>query len=311
MKLVYSLVTRGRPQSLIETLSRNLNCLSLPNTKIIIQADADDRATIDAVERVVLNGQYRDPRVFLNVAPREDTIAGKTNRAMSEPADLYVVGADDDPPITPGWDAAFLEAAKRFPDGIGAVYGHLQNASFPSPYGFTAKLVEMLGYIQPAHFPYWFCDHWTDDVARIIGRISVADVRTDPSKSGKTQEMREPAWWATWFDAAYLMRRREAHSIINAREFDSPSWLKEILRTHHPIIEYRSRWINDNVRAQARQLEQWSGLSNRDERYQRVRAKAGTMVTALLDGMDAKEADAFRTYLTPPTEVVGLRRAFA
>lgn len=303
MKLVYSLVTRGRPQSLIDTLAVNLSNLALSETQVFIQVDADDAETISALNK----HDFKDPRVHVNIAPREDTVAGKANRAMKEPADLYVVGADDDPPITPAWDSKFLKAASLFPDGIGVVYGHMQNASFPAPYGFTAKWAEKLGYIQPEHFPYWFCDHWTDDIARIVGRISFADVTTRPIH-GKTQEMREPGWWATWFDAAHLVRRAEAHRIIDA--IDEPAWRKDILRAHHPLIEYRSRWINDNVRASSRQLEQWSGLSTRDDRYQRVRKRAVDMVPHLLDGMEATLAAKYLEYLIPPTQVVGLRRAF-
>lgn len=288
MNLVYSLATRGRQNLLKETLPRTLANASLPNTRIIIQADADD----------VPQPEFADKRVSINIAPREDTVAQKWNRAMTVPADLYVPGTDDDPIITPAWDAKFLDAARVFPDGIGAVYGHLQNASFPAPYGFTAKWVEKLGYIFPEHFPYWFCDHWTDDIARITGRISFADVTTD-LKAGPTQEMREPAWWATWFDAAVLVRRKEAHSLINDPEFASPDWLKQMLLSHHPLIEWRSRWINDSVRAQ---FKAWTGPS-KDERYNRVRMKAASMVPYILDGMEAMKAKAYLEYLLPPTSV--------
>jgi len=63
---------------------------------------------------------------------------------------------------------------------------------------------------------------WTDDIARLIGRLSFADVRTDQSRAGKTQEMREPGWWATFFDAAYLMRRKIARDIIDGEDFQEP-----------------------------------------------------------------------------------------
>ncbi len=307
MKLVISLATRGRPQQLLDTVRRSVVNLALPNTVMQVQLDLDDaaRTTLDALRSI-------DKRVQPIVREREDTIAAKWNRAVSEPADLYLVAADDDPYITPGYDAKLIEAAKRFPDGVGMVYGHMANASFSGVVAPTAGLVQKMGdKIFPEYFPYWFCDHWTDDIARLIGRISFADVRTDQSKVGKTQEMREPGWWATWFDAAYLRRREQAHAIINGDGFHEPAWVKEILLTHHPLIEFRSRWINENVRAQDAQYRQWSGLSNSDERYQRVRQRAIDMLPDLFVGMEAAEAAHYRELLVPPTQIVGLKRAFA
>jgi 2,3-bisphosphoglycerate-independent phosphoglycerate mutase len=90
----------------------------------------------------------------------------------------------------------------------------LANLSFSGAIAATRKWCDIVGYLQPEHFPYWFCDHWTDDVVKMIGRISYADIRTDQSKAGRTQEMREPSWWATFFDACYLMRRRQARAIL-------------------------------------------------------------------------------------------------
>lgn len=309
MRLVVSLPTRGRPQQLIETLKRSSSNLALDNTVIMVQADADDLETISAFQKARESGL--DGRAFLSVKPREDTIAEKWNRALSIPADVYLVSADDAPEITPGFDGKLLEAASRFPDGIGMVYGHMANASFSGMVAPTAKFCEKLGHIFPEFFPYWFVDHWTDDLAKLIGRLAFADVRTDQSRVGKTQELREPAWWATWFDAAYLMRRRIARQIIDSPDFDEPSWRKDVLRESYPLVEHRSRWINDNVRHQSKQLEGYSGLTLNDPRYQRVRKKAVDMIPQLLEGMSVDEAAAYKNFLTPPTQVLGLRRAFA
>lgn len=308
MKLVITLATRNRPAQLVETIQRSTANLVLPNTVFIVQVDGDDRPTIEA-----LNAAPLDKRVRVNVAPREDTIAAKWNRALSEPADLYLVAADDDPYITPAYDANLIEAGKLFPDGIGMVYGRMANASFSGAVCPTAKFCEKLGHIFPEYFPYWFVDHWTDDLARLVGRLSYAEVHTDQSRAGKTQEMREPGWWATWFDAAYLMRRRIARQIIDSEDFKTPEWHKEILRRSYPLIEYRSKWINDNVRAMSQQYERISALNVHDQRYQRVRDRAVAMVTAMLSDpeMGADEVLRYRTILTPPTVVPALQRAYA
>lgn len=307
MKLCISLATRGRPQQVVDTIKRSTVNLALPNTVMMVQVDADDAGTIEALDNAAL-----DSRVVVNVKPREDTIAGKWNRALVEPADLYLVAADDDPYVSEGYDVRLLDAARLFPDGIGMVYGRMANASFSGVVAPTRGLTEKLGHIFPELFPYWFVDHWTDDLARMIGRLSFADVQTDQSRAGKTQEMREPGWWATFFDAAYLMRRKIARDIIDGADFDTPEWHKEMLRRSPHLIEYRSKWINENVRAQSKQLEGWSGLSTADERYQRIKRRALEMVPHLLDdyGMPTEEARHYRNALTPPTVVANLKMAF-
>lgn len=307
MRLVISLATRGRPAQLLDTIRRSTANLTLPNTLMMVQVDQDDLPTINA-----LNAAELDRRVTVNIMPREDTIAGKWNRAYREEiADVYLVAADDDPYVVPGYDAALLHAAQRFPDGIGMVYGHMANASFSGVMAPTRRFCDFIGGIFPEYFPYWFCDHWTDDVAKLIGRISFADVKTDQSHAGKTQELREVGWWATWFDAAYLLRREQARRIIDSPQFCESPERKEILRTHHPLIEYRSRWINNQVRREANILNKWSGLKNDDPRYLRVKQRAVAMLPLLLAGMESDEADAFRAVLDPPRQVVGLQRAFA
>lgn len=291
MRLVISLATRGRPDRVIDTITKSVVNWTDPNTVMQVQVDDDDAATIDALgKHIGWDG------VHVNIQPRELTIASKWNRALGTPGDVYLVAADDDPYTTAGYDTKIIEAAKRFPDGIGMIYGHLANLSFSGAVAPTRKLCELMGNkIFPEYFPYWFVDHWTDDVARIIGRLSFAAVKTDQSRPGVTQEMREPGWWATWFDAAYLMRRKQAHDIIWSPDFAGEPWHKQLLLTHHPLIEVRSRMINQNVRQQNAQLSQWAGNLKPDERYNRIKQRAIDMVPSLLNdyGMPEVEAQMF------------------
>jgi hypothetical protein len=307
MKLCISLATRGRPTRLIENVKVSVANWTDPNTVMWIMADEDDQPTIDAVNHSGLGDRIR-----LSVERREDILAAKWNRAVRlEPeADLYVVDADDTTFVTPGYDSRLLDAAKRFPDGIGMVYGHMANASFTGVQAPTRKLVEFLGGIFPEYFPYWFCDHWTDDVAKIIDRISFADVRTDQSNVGMTQEMREPAWWGTWFDAAYIFRRRQAHAIINSPDFKEPKWRKEILLTHHPLLEYKSKWINDSLRLNGHNLQRHV-VNKPDERYMRVKQRAIDMLPILFEGMDPAIAASYRAALLPQKLIPALAKLYA
>lgn len=303
MRLVISLATRGRAERIIETVKRDCACLSRPDTTLMVQVDDDDEPTIRTLQAATL-----DKRVMVSIAPREDTIAAKWNRALIQPADIYSIIGDDDPYMIPDTDERIVRAAEVFPDGLGFVYGHLANASFSSIVCLTKKMTDLLGYIMPTHFPYWFCDHWVDDIARITDRVSFADVRSDQSRVGQTQEMREPAWWATWFDANYLRRRAEAAKIIDA--IDEPDWRKQILRMHHPLIEYRSKWINDHVRQNARNLENWAALANRDERYMRVKQNAIAAVPEILKVLPPEEARVYGEILTPPPFIMNMLPQF-
>jgi hypothetical protein len=296
-KLAISLATRGRPQQLIDTITKSVAHWTNPETVMWVMVDQDDFATTAAL---------KSEWIKIDTRPREDTIAEKWNRIVElEPnADIYLVAADDDPYVSEGYDQKLLDAAARFPDGIGMVYGHMANASFSGVVAPTRGLVVKLGGIFPTFFPYWFVDHWTDDVAKLIDRISFADVRTDQSKAGKTQEMREPGWWATWFDAAYLMRRKIALDVVNSDDFYSPGMFRRAsLEPSAPmsLIEHRSRWTNDNVRVDSAAYDKWSGLSVADARYQRVKQRAIDMIPHLLDdyGMDPAEAAMFRKALLP------------
>ena len=313
-QLIVSIATRGRPERLVETVRRNLKNAKSPHTIICVALDDDDKASQAALSKLAAEIDPEGKQIVASVREREDTIAEKWNRAFKIPGDCYVAVGDDDPIATEGYDEKILEAASLFPDGIGMVYGHMANLSFSGVVAPTRRLCEKMGdKIFPEYFPYWFCDHWTDDLAKIIGRIVHADVRTDQSRPGKTQEMREPGWWATWFDAAYLMRRKQAFAIIDDPELQTADWQKKQLKTLAGFVEMRSRWINDNVRQTSGQLEGWYGRHDVDERYKRIKQRAVEMIPSLLNdyGMPANEVAMFSRILTPPTSIAGLKRAFA
>lgn len=307
MKLVISMATRGRPEQVVDTIKRSIVNWTHPETVMQVQLDHDDPVPLDYLKDAKLGD-----RVLLNVQQREDTVAAKWNRALSIAGDVYLCAADDDPYVTHGYDTKLLEAAKRFPDGIGMVYGHLANMTFSGAVAPTAGLCKKMGYIQPEYFPYWFCDHWTDDIARMIGRISVADIRTDQTKAGRTQEMREPSWWATWFDACYLKRRREAFAIVNAADFRGEDWQKDLLRANYSRVEEYSRGVNQSVRAD-RGIQSLASIDLKNERYLRLKQRAIGMLPELLADPEMPEAERqwFSGILTPPTSIPAMKQAFA
>ncbi len=274
MKLTCSLAARGRPDLLGPTLDKTLAAIRLPTTRIVVALDRDDIGNVDAMMQ-----RIDDRRLVISIREREDTLWAKYNRATEEAtADLYVHMTDYGPLITPGFDEIMLDAASLFPDNIGFVYSGLANMSFPGVIGITRGVASRLGWLFPPFFPYWFGDHWIDDIARLIGRISYAPVEYEVDRRPGTREMREPAFWATFYDCLEPMRRKQALAIIDDPDFIEPGWRKAILRRHTPLIEKRSRYINDIVRGYG------NACPNPDERYRRIRGAAISMLREVLVG---------------------------
>jgi hypothetical protein len=283
LTLTINLCTRGRPELLLRTVEVTLQNMVLPTTIFMISVDHDDQQTIDALPWLPVDRRLRPV-----IAQREDSLGGKYNRALQVPADVYLTMVDYAPHVTPGFDAKVLEAASLFPDNIGVVYNHLANASFPHVNGVTHGLAKKMGYIYAPYFPYWFIDHWLDDIARLIDRISFADIRVDIARRPGTQELRELVFWSNFFDLAQIVRRRCAFDIIRSPEFIEAPWRKQLLLRHYPLIEYRSLWTNGVLRTgDYAQYEERMGAGAGDERYQRLKGQALQMAAVMQAEIDA------------------------
>lgn len=265
MKLSITLATRGRPELLRKTLERTLPNIELADTRIVVAVDFDDADTMQIADELRVM-----PGVIVDIREREDCIGDKWGRAIeAAPADLYGITADYCPIVTPGFDKRIVEAAERFPDGIGVVCDYLANLSFPHIQVATAGLVRLMGgRLYPGYFPYWFVDHWLDDVSKIIGRLTFVDLIVERFPKPETQGMREPAFWASLYDSLFPERVRMALAIITSEEFDEPMWRKRMLVANIPLIEQRSRMINSLVRG----MEGTDKTT--DARYGRIKAAA-------------------------------------
>jgi hypothetical protein len=271
--LAINLITRGRPDVLVRTINRTLPNISSPETIFMVSADEDDEATCDALRAF-------EDKVRVSIRPREDDIGSKYNRMLKYKADVYCNLSDYTAFVKPGFDRHILWAAEMFPDGIGMVVNPMRNASFTDIFALTKPLVDRLGFYFPTYFAFWFVDHWADDISKLIDRVILADC-TDieyDAQTGKsvTQNLRDLHFWTTFFDAAHLMRRRAAHAIVDA--LDEPEWRKAMIKSRAPLIEFRSKWINDVVRNNAQSLEHWANTKPPDERYLRVKARAMAML---------------------------------
>jgi len=272
MTLSILLAARGRPELLKRTLEITLPNIVRHDTRLTVlldEDDADDR-------RVALSFA---PLVTVSVAPREDTLGAKYNRGLKiAPGSVYLAMVDYAPHVTRGFDQKILDAASVLEDGIGVVYNRMANLSFPAMNAVTHGLVKRMGHLYAPLFPYWFVDHWLDDIARMIGRIAWADVQLDTSARAAqpdkpwTQEYREPAYWASFYDALAPLRREMAQAIIDDPEFHETPARKALLRQSYPGIEERSVMVNAHVRTMPD-----AGLPH-DARYLRVKAQAARIL---------------------------------
>ena len=272
--LTIGIATRGRAELAGKVAEHTLrHCRA--DTRIVVLADADDD----------LGAMVLPRDVILDVRPREDTVAGKWNRMMTAaPAQVYMAMVDYRAQNTPGFDRNILNAAALFPDGIGAVYQHMANLSFPAYQCVTARMADIMGHFYVEYFPYWFVDHWLDDICRMTGRYVYAEGETvafPRPGNGGTQEFREPGLWATLYDA--LQQEREA---IAEKLFISmliPEWQKDVLRAQWPLVQQRSQALNSIVRGM-------TGNAPFDDRYNRIRAAGISRLETLYYELERRAA---------------------
>ena len=209
MKLVINCVTRGRPSILSKpsTIRCGTSWSLKPALVSIDDDDIDTRRQSKFSPAIIAS--------FLSSALVKTRWAKSgTVRCFTRPMCICPLG-DYTHIVTPAFDRKILEAASLFPDNIGVVYSHMGNAFFPSIWCVTHGLAQKMGWMCPPYFPYWFVDHWVDDIARLIGRVSFGDFQIGLREKPGTQEFRELAFWCTLYDVLRLsVGRRHAPSSI-------------------------------------------------------------------------------------------------
>lgn len=272
MNLTLVIAARGRPQQLRDMLKRTVPHIRLASTRVLVCLDADDALNIDGIPELP-----QDPRIATSIRLREDSVGAKYNRAQIEAgADVFAVGVDCAPIVTPGFDSIILDAASRFPDGIGCVYGEMANGSFPKLQAVTANLADKMGGIYPTEYPFWFIDHHLDDIARMIGRIVCTDIKVDNAvRPSKTTRMRDLGFWLKYYQLGTLRRRALAHAIIHDRDFRAPEWQRHMLASACILTEARSAALNWSLLQNVSEIEMDRGEEGLpDDGYRRIKAAA-------------------------------------
>jgi hypothetical protein len=285
-KLVINIITRNRPHLIVETVENFLAQMTTADCGLMVSVDDDDVATIKALEPYC--GRQR---THISIQPREDAIGDKWSRSFRSfpDAGAHMLAADYAICKTKGFDKKIIDAVELLPDNIGVIGGKFCNASFSAFQVVTRGLARRMGFVYPPYFPYWFVDHWVDDIARMIGRLVYVDVDIDAvSRKPPTQEMRDLVFWSTFFDLCRGRRHKCAERILD--DSDTRVWLKSIMVGNFEITDVRSKWINDCVRASAAHVENAIGAGPPDERYLRSLDAAKAMIPELVQEMkDAGE----------------------
>lgn len=275
MKVAVCIASRGRPELLGRAVSEILEKAELPETEIIVALDDDDNADY--------GGDWREnPKIKISIAPREDSLGAKYNRAKElSCADVYVMWSDDVTIITPGWDRNLISAAELFPDGMGVIYFGKIPGTLQPGIAVTAKFIERMGFFCTPYFPFWWHDTWIDEVARLSGRIVTAPVDIAPLQDlpGKSRGVRDIAFWGQFFDALRPQRVEVARKIITDGQ-DPPFRKVQLAELIAPmskmLLERNSKCSNPES---AKELEKfWSFDAPADERYLRIKARAEAML---------------------------------
>lgn len=278
MSVALSIATRGRPTLLRQTIEETAEKITLASTQIVVCADADDAPTIDLI------WQYGHP-VFVSIKEREDSVGAKWNRAIHDlpQHSVYMMTTDYGSVATKGFDQRLLDAADKIPDRLAVLSGRLANLSFPVWQAVTVEVAKIWGGMYPELFPFWFVDHWLDDLAKMIGRTVYCDIDIDCNarRPGSTTGFRDLKFWAAFYDATLPLRGQQAHAAI--RQMDEPEWRKQLLINNLDLVKQRSFLINHHCRENSEAMSKArAGESGPpDERYVRLYQRACNIIDLL------------------------------
>lgn len=276
MRLTVCIATRGHPVDLLRVIAETDAHVAQPDqTTISVAFDSDD-------EGIPPKPETRSSLIF-DVAPREDSLGAKYNRcARNAPADMYVLGADDNIFVTAGWDDVVRDCAALFPETFGFVYFGRLDGTLPTQMAIPHKLIVAQGYLFPEHWPFWFHDTWTDEIAHMVGRILWCDVQVEEiGGRGKSRGVREVPFWTNLFLALKHEREKIAEDLSVAF---NPRWFQMQLLQRRDILRQFFAMRMERMRNPATAIHferRMSYDAQPDERYLRIKANAEAVLASL------------------------------
>ena len=276
------IATRGNSQTLLKTIAENLSGAVLASTKVIVGLDEDDPGLEQA--QAIVASFREDANVKAAIGPRPGSIGGVYNRCVDqEPADIYIVGADDAVFRTPGWDERILSVTERMPEFIGVVgCGKMPvDSMLPATCAVTRPLIDRMGYFLQPYTPFWWMDTWLFEIAVMIGRLYSLELELDFGDWTKTRGMRDLTYWAQFFDDMRGQRRAIAEKIINDPEFKTDDAIKKQLLERMDLLGAKFLHSNSCLRDPehaARIMKKFAHDAPADERYLRIKERSADLV---------------------------------
>lgn len=281
MNLTLCIASREHPEHLLRVIHECDERVSNPERVTISVALDDDDGVIPPQPETRC-------KLIWGIAAREDSLGEKYNRAaLAAPADMYVLGADDNIFTTQGWDGKIRATYLTFPDELGFVYFGRLDGTLPTNMAVPHVILETQGFLFPMFFPFWFHDTWIDELGHMTGRILWADVAVEEiGGRGGTRGLRDVSFWTQVFEALYPARRAYA-SKLSAKY--NPHWLAYQLAQRADMLNgfFASRMERMRNPATAIHFERrMSHDAPMSERYLRIKKKAEQLLS------DLKEAKA-------------------
>ena len=278
------LPTRGRPSSLRRLIDSIDATVARPDdVVVVIGVDDDDAATLALAARL-----RSSVAILGSVGPRETTLGRLWNRlaAADHGCDVLAMLTDDYVMATPGWDDLYRRAAAAMPMGYGTAWPHdpMHGRDFCTAPVITRRMMERLGFFVPPWFPFWFHDVWLEEMGAYVGCALPLDVLiAAPEGRGRTQNLRDLAFWAALFDATRPLRTSLAVRMIDEMHTEHPDVAASLKHDMAGVARFyarRNRKVAGRVRSR---LIEWLKGTRGDPgpRYRAARREAEALLASL------------------------------
>lgn len=283
MKISVLLPTRGRPALLKQSVEALWATLAnSDDTTVVIGFDEDESDMGEFID--TLDWDNKNCEVLNFLYKRPDIMGEKYNNLAREcPADLYVAWADDVQMTTHGWDDRLRQYARYFGPEPGFVFcGQANAVALPTLYSMNHAMFTALGYFAPEWFPNWWCETWITEIALLTRRVVWAEPKIEytelqassPTGRGRTQGLRDLAFWTEFFEATRASRIEDARAIMLSHD---PAWRRVHAFGEWPYFYQAFEQVfSGELRRQAEAFERMFCIDQEstDPRYTRAKEKA-------------------------------------
>ena len=137
-------------------------------------------------------------------------------QASGRASEIYMVSVDDARFDTPGWDEVVRKQFAEYPDAVVLAFPHDPMTADVATYPiFGYKWLDILGYVFPGYFPYWFDDKWVTEIGLLMGRRLKLPILLYPIRGkGRTKRMRNLAFWTRFFQLTIDERKAAAQKLL-------------------------------------------------------------------------------------------------